>query len=428
MENIIKNKKGRPKGSQNKPKILTKNNSSVISIKMEKQVEGMARTNNSNRGWINWGNRNDYPLQLSNLYYNSPIHQSCVDFAVSAIVGGGVDYKKMKLTGQEEMRPNYMESWDSFIEKIALDYILYGAYAFQIIKNKDDKTYSFYHQPFSDVRCSPKDEDGVITSYWVSSDWTALSKYPPVELPAFGFQEDEEIAQGKTYLFVSTSYSPDLLYYQTPRYISALKAIQADIELQRYDLRSILNNFSAAGILTMNRIDDEEEKKLVLENLEAMFQGSDNANSLLVTFKNNDEEKPIDFVKIDKDVTNVNLFDNNNERNIKRILSAHRIPSRTLIGLPSENAQLGGQGNETVVAYNIYNQLVGNNNREKIVSTINQMLRINDIDVSVELKPLQFYVNMPSEIIEEDKNENINENTEETYSSENVEEQKTNLN
>lgn len=428
MENIIKNKKGRPKGSQNKPKIMTKNNSSVISIKMEKQVEGMARTTNSNRGWINWGNKNDYPLQLSNLYYNSPIHQSCVDFAVSAIVGGGVDYEKMKLTGQEELRPNYMESWDSFIEKIALDNILYGAYAFQIIKNKDNKTYSFYHQPFSDVRCSPKDEDGVITSYWVSSDWTALSKYPPVELPAFGFQEDEEIAQGKTYLFVSTSYSPDLLYYQTPRYISALKAIQADIELQRYDLRSIMNNFSAAGILTMNRIDDEEEKKLVLENLEAMFQGSDNANSLLVTFKNNDEEKPIDFVKIDKDVTNVNLFDNNNERNIKRILSAHRIPSRTLIGLPSENAQLGGQGNETVVAYNIYNQLVGNNNRKKIVSTINQMLKINGIDVSVELKPLQFYVNMPSEIIEEDKKENINENTEETYSSENVEEQKTSNN
>ena len=428
MENIIKNKKGRPKGSQNKPKIMTKNNSSVISIKMEKQVEGMARTNNSNRGWINWGIKNDYPLQLSNLYYNSPIHQSCVDFAVSAILGNGVDYDKMKMNGQEEIRPNYYESWAQFIEKISRDYILYGAFSFQIIKNKDDKTYSFYHQPFSDVRCSPKDEDGVITSYWVSSDWTALSKYPPVELPAFGFQEDEEIAQGKTYLFVSTSYSPDLLYYQTPRYVSALKAIQADIELQRYDLRSIMNNFSAAGILTMNRIDDEEEKKLVLENLEAMFQGSDNANSLLVTFKNNDEEKPIDFVKIDKDVTNVNLFDNNNERNIKRILSAHRIPSRTLIGLPSENAQLGGQGNETVVAYNIYNQLVGNNDRKKIVSTINQMLRINGIDVSIELKPLQFYVNMPSEIIEEDKKENINENTEETYSSENVEEQKTSNN
>ena len=426
MENIIKNKKGRPKGSQNKPKILTKNNSSVISIKMEKQVEGMARTNNSNRGWINWGNRNDYPLQLSNLYYNSPIHQSCVDFAVSAIVGGGVDYEKMKLTGQEEMRPNYMESWDSFIEKIALDYILYGAYAFQIIKNKDNKTYSFYHQPFSDVRCSPKDEDGVITSYWVSSDWTALSKYAPVELPAFGFQEDEEIAQGKTYLFVSTSYSPDLLYYQTPRYISALKAIQADIELQRYDLRSIMNNFSAAGILTMNRIDDDEERKMVLENLESMFQGSDNANSLMITFKNNDEENPVTFTKFDKDVNNVNLFESNNERTIAKIIAAHRIPSKQLIGFSSENAMLGGTGNELNVAYNLYNKTVANKNRRAIVSTINKMFKLNDVDVEVVLKPLSFSVLEPTQII--DRDESITEETEETYDNKNLEEKQTEFN
>ena len=426
MENIIKNKKGRPKGSQNKPKIMTKNNSSVISIKMEKAVEGMARTNNSNRGWINWGNRNDYPLQLSNLYYNSPIHQSCVDFAVSAIVGGGVDYKKMKLTGQEEMRPNYMESWDSFIEKIALDYILYGAYAFQIIKNKDNKTYSFYHQPFSDVRCSPKDEDGVITSYWVSSDWTALSKYAPVELPAFGFQEDEEIAQGKTYLFVSTSYSPDLLYYQTPRYISSIKSIQGDIELQRYDLRSIMNNFSASGILTLNRIDDDEERKMVLENIESIFQGSDNANSLMITFKDNDSDNPVTFTKFDKDVNNVNLFDSNNERTIAKIIAAHRIPSKQLIGFSSENAMLGGTGNELNVAYNLYNKTVANKNRRAIVSTINKMFKLNDVDVEVVLKPLSFSVLEPTQII--DRDESITEETEETYDNKNLEEKQTEFN
>ena len=428
MENIIKNKKGRPKGSQNKPKIMTKNNSSVISIKMEKQVESAPKTQNSNRGWIQFGSRNMYPLDLSNLYYNSVTHRACCEFAATAILGDGVDYEKMKIMGQEELMPNYNETWDDLIYNLALDYIIYGSYAIQIIKNKDDKTYSFYHQPIGDVRCSPKNEDGDIETYWISSDWSALQKYPPVELKSFAFNEDDKITSGEPYLFVYNHYTPDLEYYWLPQYTSGIKAIQTEIELLRYDLRSVMNTFSASGVPTMNRIDDDEERKMALENIESMFQGSDNANSLLVTFKNNDEEKPIDFVKIDKDVTNVNLFDNNNERNIKRILSAHRIPSRTLIGLPSENAQLGGQGNETVVAYNIYNQLVGNNNREKIVSTINQMLRINGIDVSVELKPLQFYVNMPSEIIEEDKKENINENTEETYSSENVEEQKTSNN
>ena len=382
------------------------------------------KTSNSNRGWINWGYRNDYPLQLSNLYYNSPTHQSCVDFAVSAIVGDGVDYDKMKLNEQEELVPNYTETWEDFLEKISLDYVLYGAYAFQIIKNKDDKTYSFYHQPIGDVRCSPKDEDGIITSYWISSDWTALQKYPPVELPAFGFQDDEELAQGTTYLYVSTDYSPDLEYYQMPRYASAIKAIQGDIELQRYDLRSILNNFSASGILSMNRIDDEEEKKMILDNIEAMFQGSENANSLMVTFKNNDEDNPVTFTKFDKDVANVNLFDGNNERNINRILSSHRIPSKQLIGYSADTAMLGGEGNLLNVAFNLYNKTVASKNRRNIIGTMNKMLKLNGIDVSVELKPLSFSVLQPTEIVEENKN--VNEITEETYDNENIEEKENN--
>lgn len=416
----------RTKGSKNKPKINTVNNSSVIKVKMEKQVESAPKTSNSMRGWINWGYKNDYPLQLSSLYYNSPTHQSCVDFAVSAIVGEGVDYDKMELSNQEEVVPNYTETWDELLEKISLDYILYGAYAIQIIKNKDDKTYSFYHQAIGDVRCSPKDEDGIITSYWISSDWTNLVKYPAIEVPAFGFQEDEKLSQGKTYLYVSTDYSPDLEYYQMPKYASALKAIQSEIELQRYDLRSIMNNFSASGILSMNRIDDEEEKKMVLDNIEAMFQGSDNANSLMITFKNNGEDNPVTFTKIDKDITNVNLFSENNDRNINRILSSHRIPSKQLIGYDADSAMLGGEGNLLNVAYNLYNKTVADKNRKKIVGVINKMFRLNGIDVQIMLKPLSFSVLQPTSIVEEDKK--ITDDVQETYDNENIEEKQTSLN
>ena len=54
------------------------------------------------------------------------------------------------------------------------------------------------------------------------------------------------------------------------------------------------------------------------------------------------------------------------------------------------------------------------------------MLRLNGIDVEIILKPLSFYVNMPSEIIEKD--ENISENTKETYDNENLEEKQTEFN
>lgn len=414
----------RPKGSKNK--IKNNVNSKVIVTKLEKQVENAPRCNNSMRGWINWGVKNDFPLQLSNLYYNSPTHQSCVDFAVAAIIGDGIDYSKIPVT-QEEVVPNYQETWDDFIEKIALDYIIYGAFAFQIIKNKDNKTYSFYHQSVSDVRCGEKDEDGVIQNYYISSDWTSLGKYPPIEMRSFGFQDDEELAQGVPYLFMSQSYSPDMLYYQMPRYMSACKAIQADIELQRYDLRSVTNNFSASGILTLNRIDDDEERKMILDNIEAMFQGSDNANSLMINFKNNDEEKPVEFTKFDKDVNNINLFESNNDRGIARILSAHRIPSKQLIGYDADTSMLGGEGNLLNVAFNLYNKTVASKNRSKIVGTINKMFKLNGIDVKIELKPLSFSVLQPTSIVDETKDEAIND-VKDTYDGDNVEEKITNNN
>ena len=408
----------RPKGSKNKPKTpkyefsRTRGGGMVVKINMEKQVENTPVMRDSRRGWINYGTRNMYPLELSNLYYNSPTHKACVDFEVASIVGDGIDYDAMRMD-ESKLYPNYQETWNEFIQKIALDYVLFGSYAFQIIRNKDGRTYSFYHQPITDVRCSPRDEDGVITSYWISGDWSAQSKFPPVEIPAFGFQEDEEIKSGKPYLFVYNQYSPDIQYYQIPHYASAIKAIQTEIELVRYDLRSVLNNFTASGVLSMNRIDNDEERKMVLDNIEAMFTGSDGANSLMVTFKNSDEENPVTFTRFDKDVNNVNLFDGTNDRLVNRIVSAHRIPSKALIGLNVDSAMLGGEGNLINVAYNLYLKTKGTNDRNAIVNTINKMLALNGIEQKIVLKPLSFdLTEMENHSTTPDSATNIGETTE----------------
>ena len=408
----------RPKGSKNKPKTpkyefsRTRGGGMVVKINMEKQVENTPVMRDSRRGWINYGTRNMYPLELSNLYYNSPTHKACVDFEVASIVGDGIDYEAMRMD-ESKLYPNYQETWNEFIQKIALDYVLFGSYAFQIIRNKDGRTYSYYHQPITDVRCSPRDEDGVITSYWISGDWSAQSKFPPVEIPAFGFQEDEEIKSGKPYLFVYSQYSPDIQYYQIPHYASAIKAIQTEIELVRYDLRSVLNNFTASGVLSMNRIDNDEERKMVLDNIEAMFTGSDGANSLMVTFKNSDEENPVTFTRFDKDVNNVNLFDGTNDRLVNRIVSAHRIPSKALIGLNVDSAMLGGEGNLINVAYNLYLKTKGTNDRNAVINTINKMLALNGIDQKIVLKPLSFdLTEMENHSTTPDSATNIGETTE----------------
>ena len=380
-------KRGRPKGSIKKEPIATY----MLQTNFEKQMEGAPINRNSNRGWVNWGNRNDYPIKLSELYFNSIVHKSCVDFGVTAILGDGIDYQSMNMN-ETEVMPNNLQTWDELIRCLALDYILYGSYAFQIIRNKDGRTFSYYHQPISSVRCSPRDEEGNITSYWLCQDWTATGKYPPIEIPRFGFQEEETINSGKPYLFVFESYTPDLDYYTTPKYVGGIKAIMTELELIRYDLRAVKNNFSANGFLVLPRVESDEERRELLNNIKNSFVGADNANSLVVTFSNGDENDSnvAKFVKIDKDSNNVNLFSESNSRNIDRIVTAHRIPSKALIGMPIDGATLGGGGNEVNVAWNLYNKTVATEYRNAILTTINKMFALNGVDTQLILKPLDF--------------------------------------
>lgn len=394
---------GRPKGSRNKKDSLT---SYMLQSNFEKQLEGAPICRNSNRGWVNWGQKNDYPQKLSELYFNSIVHKSCVDFIVTSIVGEGVDYEKMN-ANQSELVPNYQQTWDELLRCLALDMVVYGTFSFQIIKNKDEKTYSYYHQPVSTVRCSQRDDEGNITSYWICKDWTSTGKYPPIEIPRFGFQDDDVIETGKPYLFVYESYTPDLEYYTTPKYVGGIKAIMTELELIRYDLRAVKNNFSANGFLVLPRVESEEERRDLLNNIKNSFVGADNANSLVVTFSNGDENDSnvAKFVKIDKDSNNVNLFSESNARNIDRIVTAHRIPSKALIGMPTDGASLGGDGNQLNVSWNLFNKTVGNEFRNTIVNTINKMLKLNGIDTEIVLKPLSF------NLVDVDKKEETTQTT-----------------
>ena len=391
-------KSGRKPGSLNKVKKLG-DNSVMLNINMEKQIPNAPTCRLNPQGFINWGNINDFPQMLTGLYYSSSTHKSCVDFLVTAICGESID--------TDSMMPNYGETWDSFINKLAMDLVLFGGYSFQVIMNKDGKTYSFFHEPFNNVRCGKPDEDGNISEMWVCKDWTETAKNRPFVLPRFGFNEDERIEKGKAYLFYYSRYSVDSEYYPLPHYYGALKAIQTEAELLRYDLKSVLNNFSANGVVALDRIDDEKERKQVIDGIQKMFTGAENSNTVMITFKNNSEDNPVTFTPFDKDISNVNLFADNNSRTVDRILSAHRIANPTLIGLPNSGTGFANEGALLEASFNLLNKTVINNMRKEITMTINKMFKINGVDDTIKITPLSFNLSQLAdkvEVVKEDKN------------------------
>ena len=376
----------RPLGSKNKPKT----SGGLFVTNLEKQIEGTPINRNSNQGWVKWGLKNDYPNLLLNLYSESPTHRAAIDFGVQAILGNGVDYDAMKLDSGDVV-PNYYETWDMLLRNVSLDFMLYGSYAIQIIKNKDNKTYSFYHIPLEKVRWSPYDEDGQITSYWISNDWTALGQNPAFEIPAFDMRDEQTIERGTPYLYVYKAYSPTQNYYTSPHYTASIKAIQSEIEFINYDLKHIVNGFSAAGVLTLPQVETDEEKKAIINNIQSMFQGSENTNQMAITFRTNIEDKPVEYTPFAQSINNVNLYADSNQRCINRILSAHQIPSPMLIGMPDpNNAGFSSDADKIETAYQLYQKLTGNYNRICVIKTINQMFNMNGIETEIIMKPLKF--------------------------------------
>lgn len=378
----------RPIGSKNKPKI--QKSSGVFLTNFEKQIEGSAVTRKNALGWVNWGVKNNYPNLLLDLYNQSPTHRSAINFAMMSILGNGVDYEQMQLNG-DEVVPNYSQTWDEVIKSLALDYILYGSYAIQVIMNNDGKTYSFWHMPLEKVRWSEFDEDGQITSYWICNDWTAVGKYPPIEIEALDMKSEMKLDKGKPYLYVYRTYSPTMTYYTQPHYAAAIKAIQAEIEYVNYDLKNIVNGFTPSGVLTLPEVETDEERQAIIANITRMFQGSENANSVMITFRSNVEDKGVEYVPFAKNQGSFNFYADANQRVINRILEAHQIPNAALIGMPDiSNSGFASEADKLEVSYQLYNKLTGNYNRMAVIRTLNQMFKMNGIETEIVMKPLNF--------------------------------------
>ena len=411
-------KKGRPLGSKNIPK--TGNNVQVL--KFEKQIAG-APINSFNAQYdiINYGRSNDYPYQLIDLYNTSVTHKACIDFAVNAIVGEGVDWEKMNVRYEDMLTPNYYMSWNEFIKAMAFDFCLYNAFAFQIIKNKDNKTYSFFPQPIETIRLEEMDEDGVINNAYICKDWTATGKYQPIKMPLFGFQDDKEIPRGETFLFYHKQYNPVDAYYGLPTYSSAIKAIQAEAEYLNFELKHIVNGFTCPGVLTINDVENDDEKRAIIKNINNMFVGTENSNSFAIAFRRSPDEKPVEWTPFSDKNSNVNMYAEANERTINRIMAGHKIPSKALIGFPADDTGFSNSGEYLESAYALYNVNVANNNRREILDTINTLFKLNGVDVNIELKPLRYKVDD-----EETKVDTTTSTTGETKTEEEVEERESN--
>ena len=300
---------------------------------------------NKAKGYLTYGEDNNYPQMLINFYNSSPKHGAIVTQKAAFISGDkteiiGSNTEHIARANDYLNNINAYESFDEVKNKIAQDLELFDGFALEIIWNKAKTSIAeIYHLPFQNVRI------GLDGSYMYSEEWSNRRVEPVVYYPY-----NPTTREGKQ-LYFFKMYKAGCGEYPTAPYQSALKYIEIDTEIANFHLNSIKSGFSAQTLLQLFKgLPTGEEARNTIRRFKENFSGTDNAGSIIIQFNEPNETPsivnnlaPSDFDK---------QFDILNKTVQEEILMAHRVTSPMLFGIKTEG-QLGGR-NELIEAYEAF--------------------------------------------------------------------------
>lgn len=318
--------------------------------------------------YIKWGNDNNFSQFLIDLIQSSPLQNSILESLYHKLCGASIDVPA------NIQNPSLLESWQEFVCKIFKDYTYFEAFAIQCVLNLDGKTFSFYHQPVSEVRLEQV-EGNKIQNAFICTDWSKSRPSKVEKIKMFG---SETPVKGEKYLMYFKPYSPQEYYYHTPSYFSAANWISADARLSRYYNNFVASNLNSNKIITYPTEVPEDEKVEIYENLRRNFGGEQNAGSFILLFGEGETKPEISNL----DSPDADLYNNLTDTVAKYIISANRLTSPILAGI-STSSGFSSKSEEIISADVTYRLSVVQPMRSFILSKINGLLKLNNYNIDV---------------------------------------------
>ena len=315
-------------------------------------------------GYIQYGDRNDYPNYLVELFNKSAKHNAIVKSKVHYITANG-------WSGSEEAQPfidqvNRMESLEDLTRKVSLDAELFGGYYLEIIFSVTGQLSEIWHCDYTKIRTN-KDN----TQFWYKEDWADRNEKAEV-YPAF----NPANPYGKQILYIK-EYRPNMGYYSLPGYFGALNYIESDIEISKHVLGNAQTGFSASKLITLpNGEPSDDEKRNIEKRFTNRFSGSD-GKKFILAFVNDSARKPIvddlgtsditkeDFGRVDS-LIQTNIF------------SGHQITTPSIFGI-AEAGKLGSRS-EMRDGYEIFKNTYVNSKQMHLESVFNMLFKYRGIE------------------------------------------------
>ena len=324
-------------------------------------------------GYIKYGENNDYPEYIVDLYNKSSKHSAIIKSKVHYITGNG-------WSGEADAQgfidyANRVESLDDLTRKVSLDIEIFGGAYMEVIWDLAGNLAEIWHCDYVKIRTN-KDN----TQYWYKEDWKD-NKVKPDVIAAF----NPKLPTGKQILYVK-EYRPNIGIYGLPSYFAALNYIESDIEVSKHILGNAQTGFSASKLITLpNGEPNDEEKRNVDNRLRKTYSGAD-GKKYMIAFVNDISRKPVvddlgtsdltkeDFGRIDS-LIQTNIF------------SGHQVTTPSIMGI----AEAGKLGSRTEMrdGYEIFKNTYVNAKQMHLESVFNMLAKLKGVTSEIKIIPTE---------------------------------------
>ena len=334
--------------------------------------------------WVFYGEQNLMPQYLISRYNNCAIHKAVILSKKEQICGDGIVSLNNPMATVNLINPS--ERVMDVYAKCALDLVLFGGYAMNVVWSRDRETIAeIYHIDFSRLRVGKlhPDEDK-IKKYYYCADWSNTRKFEVKEYDAFNQNEGEP-----SQIFYYKSYSPSNSYYPHPDYSGGLASIEIDVNFKEFHSNNLKNGCRPSLFFNFNNgIPGDEEQRLLTRALEEQYSSVNNAGRPVISFNESKELSP-EIVQIGPD-TNDNYYQAVYDDIIRSILSAHRVSSGELYGI-STAGKLGTR-NEIVDHSEYFRKMVIQPYQKQLLWAFDMMVSLKyGKPTTFEIKPLSIY-------------------------------------
>lgn len=304
------------------------------------------------KGWVSYGKNNLWPEYLWDLYCNVASLQSIINGSVDFICGNNIT-----LANGDTIVNKKGETIAEIARKLAVDKLIFGGYAIQIIRNLAGDVAEIYALDFMKVRSDEKNE-----IFFYSDDWKKWGS-KALEYPKFGVGDTNP---------TSIYYNKGAItrgVYPTPIYGAALTACELEKAINEFHLNNINNAFASNLIINFNNGQpNEEQKKEIEKDVMEKFSGYQNAGRILLSFNDSEENA----TKVER--LNGDDFDEKYsalaERSREQIFTAFRA-TPNLFGFPNQTTGFNEQ--EYASSFKLYNRTVIRPIQNEIVDSFDKI-------------------------------------------------------